>query len=112
LPHRWKCDNPGFQASDSVWLKATNLATDKPSPKLASKHHSPFRIKDRLSDLMYQLKLPAHWKIHNVFHVNVLSEAQPDMIPNCTNPAPPPVKVNDEDFWVMERYMDAWWFCN
>jgi hypothetical protein len=80
--------------------------------KLASKHHSPFRIKDRLSDLMYRLKLPAHWKIHNVFHVNVLSEAQPDMIPNCTNPAPPPVKVNDEDFWVMERYMDAWWFCN
>jgi transposase InsO family protein len=71
---RWKHNNPGFQVGDSVWLKATNLATNEPSPKLVSKWHSPFRIKDRLSDLTYQLKLPAHWKIHNVFHINVLSE--------------------------------------
>jgi hypothetical protein len=34
------------------------------------------------------------------------------MIPNHVNPAPPPVKVNDEDFWVMEKYVDAWWFRN
>jgi hypothetical protein len=109
---RWKCDNPGFQVGDSVWLKATNLATDEPSLKLASKRHGPFQIKDRLLDLTYRLELPAHWKIHDVFHVNVLSKAQPDMIPNHVNPAPPPVKVNDEDFWVMEKYVDAQWFHN
>ena len=80
--NRWKCDNPSFQSGDLVWLEATNLATDEPSPKLASKCHSPFRIKDKLSDLTYRLELPTHWKIHNIFHVNVLSEACPDMILN------------------------------
>jgi len=107
---KWKCDNPSFQVGDSVWLEATNLATNEPSPKLASKHHSPFRIKDKLSDLTYRLELPAQWKIHDVFHVNVLSEATPDMIPNRVNPAPPPVKVNDEEFWVIEKYLDSQWF--
>jgi hypothetical protein len=72
----WKHENPGFQVSDSVWLEATNLATDELSPKLASRHHGPFRIKDKLSDLTYRLELPAHWKIHNVFHVNVLIRSQ------------------------------------
>ena len=104
---KWKRDNPSFQVRDSVWLEATNLTTDEPSPKLASKRHGPFRIKDKLSDLTYQLELPAQWKIHDVFHVNVLSEATPDTIPNCVNPAPPPVKVNNEEFWVIEKYLDS-----
>jgi len=50
---KWKCDNPSFQVGDSVWLKATNLTTDKPSLKLTSKCHGPFQIKDKLSDLTY-----------------------------------------------------------
>jgi hypothetical protein len=74
-----------------------NLTTDEPSPKLSSKQHRPFQILDRLSDLTYHLELLPHWKIHNIFHINVLSEAKPDMIPNQTNLPPPLVKVNDED---------------
>ena len=109
---KWKRDNPSFQVGDSVWLEATNLATDEPSPKLASKHHGPFRIKDKLLDLTYRLELPTQWKIHDVFHVNVLSEATPDTILNRVNPAPPPIKVNDEEFWVIEKYLDSRWFRN
>ena len=55
---KWKGENPGFEVGDSVWLKATNLVTDEPSPKLASKHHGPFKIKEKLLDLTYRLKLP------------------------------------------------------
>jgi hypothetical protein len=61
---------------------------------------------------MYQLTLPVKWKIHDVFHVNVLSEAVSDTIPHQRKPTPPPVKVNDEDFWVMEKYIDTQWFRN
>jgi hypothetical protein len=104
---KWRCGNPGFEVRDSVWLEATNLMTDEPSPKLASKWHRPFQILNRLSDLTYCLKLLPHWKIHNIFHINVLSEVKPDTIPNQMNPPPPPVKVNNEDFWVMEKYIDA-----
>ena len=107
---KWKNKNPGFEVGDSVWLEATNLSMDEPSPKLASKRHGPFKIKDKLSDLTYRLELPARWRIHDVFHVNVLSEAKPDTIPRRRQPAPPPVKVNDEGFWVMEKYVNAQWF--
>jgi hypothetical protein len=34
---KWKGDNPGFQVGLLVWLEATNLSMDEPSPKLASK---------------------------------------------------------------------------
>ena len=105
--NKWKNDNPGFEVGDSVWLKATNLSTDEPSPKLVNKRHGPFKIKDKLSDLTYCLELPACWRIHDVFHVNILSEAKPNTIPRHWQPAPPPVKVNDEDFWVMEKYVNA-----
>ena len=104
---KWKGKNPGFEVGDSVWLKATNLATDEPSPKLASKCHRPFKVKEKLLDLTYCLELPPRWRIHDVFHVNVLSKAKPDMIPQCQQPAPPPVKVNNEDYWVIEKYLDA-----
>ena len=104
---KWKNKSPGFKVRDLVWLKVTNLLTDEPSPKLTSKRHSPFKIKDKLSDLTYHLELPMRWRIHNVFHVNILSEAKTNMILQRRQPAPPPVKVNDEDFWVMEKYMDA-----
>ena len=78
---KWKGENPGFKVGDSVWLEVTNLSTDEPSLKLVSKHHGPFKIKEKLLDLTYCLKLPPQWRIHNVFHVNILSEAKPDMIP-------------------------------
>ena len=101
-----------FQAGDLVWLEATNLSTDELLPKLASKRHGPFPVKDKLLELTYQLELPTHWKIHNIFHVNVLSEAKPDTIPNCQNPPPPPVKINDKDYYVIEKYIDMQWFQN
>jgi hypothetical protein len=109
---QWRHDNPGFEIGDTVWLEATNLSTNEPSLKLASEHHGPFQIREKLLDLMYQLELPPLWKIHDVFHVSVLSEVKPDTILDCRNLAPPPIKVNDEDFWVMEKYIDACWFCN
>ena len=46
--NRWRRENPGFEVGNCVWLEATNLATDKPLPKLASKWHRPFQIKDKL----------------------------------------------------------------
>jgi len=85
---------------------------DEPSLKLASKRHGPFRIKEKLSDLTYRLKLPPHWKIHNIFHVNVLSEAKLDMIPKHMNPPPPLIKINGEEYWVINKYIDAQWFRN
>jgi hypothetical protein len=89
-----------------------NLSTDKPSPKLASRHHGPFRIKEKLSNLTYQLELLPQWKIHDVFHVSVLSKAKAYAILNCWNLPRPLVKVNNDDFWVIEKYVNSQRFRN
>jgi hypothetical protein len=55
-----------FKEGDQVWLEGHNLHLDRPSAKLAPKHHGPFTITKVLSPITYQLKLPHQWKIHDV----------------------------------------------
>jgi hypothetical protein len=62
-----------FKEGDQVWLEGCNLHLDQPSAKLAPKRHGPFTIKRVLSPITYQLTLPHQWKIHDVFHVDLLT---------------------------------------
>ena len=40
--------------------------------KLANKYYGPFHIIEKINDVSFRLALPAHWKIHNAFHVSLL----------------------------------------
>ena len=62
-----------YQVGDQVWLDGRNIKTYYPTAKLAPKRHGPFPIKKALSTITYQLTLPEQWKIHNVFHVDLLT---------------------------------------
>ena len=62
-----------YKQGDQVWLEGHNLRIDQPSTKLAPKRHGPFKIKKVLSPITYQLELPVQWKIHDVFHANLLT---------------------------------------
>ena len=52
------------------WAQHQNLSSNC---KLALKCHGPFPIKRALSTITYQLTLPEQWKIHDVFHVDLLT---------------------------------------
>ncbi len=56
-----------------VWLEGVNLRTHYPTSKLAPKRYGTFPIKKVLSDISYELELPAQWKIHPVIHANLLT---------------------------------------
>ena len=63
----------GFKEGDQVWLEGMNLRLSHPSAKLALKQYGPFKVLKEISPIVYRLKLPPHWTLHNVFHVSLLT---------------------------------------
>jgi hypothetical protein len=57
---------------DDVWLEAKNLAV-KGSRKLLPKRYGPFKVLKHIGVVAYRLKLPPTMKVHDVFHIDLLS---------------------------------------
>lgn len=49
----------------------------------------------KISDLVYQLKLPKTLRIHDIFHVSLLERYREDTIPGRKNEPPPPMITPD-----------------
>ena len=96
-----------YKIGDQVWLEGRNLQIDWPSAKLAPKRHGPFRIKKVLSPIVYQLELPSQWKIHDVFHVDLLTPYRETELhgPNFTRP--PPDLINGEEEYEIEEIIQS-----
>ena len=62
-----------YQLRDKVWLEGTNLAISHSEKKFKPRRYGPFIITQVISDIVYRLVLPSHWKIHNVFHTSLLT---------------------------------------
>jgi hypothetical protein len=63
----------GHEVGDLVWLEGMNLRFSHPTAKLAPKRYGPFKITKAVSPVVFQLELPGHWTIHNVFHASLLT---------------------------------------
>ena len=85
-----------------MWLKATNLHLNYPSRKLAPKQQGPFEISQVLSLLTYCLRLPATWKIHNVFHTTLLSLYKETEAHGPNFSKPPPDLIGTEEEYEVE----------
>jgi hypothetical protein len=96
-----------FKEGDYIWLEGRNLHLDVPSTKLAPKHHGPFLIKQVLSPITYQLTLPGTWKIHDLFHVDLLTPYIETEFhgPNYTRP--PPDLVQGAEEYEVETILDS-----
>ena len=96
-----------YQAGDQVWLEGRNLRIDQPSAKLAQKRHGPFKVKKVLSPITYQLELPPQWKIHDVFHTDLLTPYHETKLhgPNFTKP--PPDLIDGEEEYEIEEILQS-----
>jgi len=104
-------DAPKFEVGDRVYLEGTNIRTKQPSKKFAPKRYGPFKIREKIGDLNYRLQLPDNWKIHDVFHVTLLTKARADTIPGRVQfppPLPPvlPPRTYEEEFEI-ERIVNS-----
>ena len=92
-----------YKTGDLVWLEGRNLQIDRPLTKLAPKRYGPFKIGKVLSPITYQLELPPQWKIHDVFHADLLTPYHETELhgPNFTRP-PPDLIDGEEEYEVKE----------
>jgi hypothetical protein len=96
-----------FKEGDYVWLEGRNLHLDVPSTKLAPKRHGPFPIKRVLSPITYQLTLPGTWKIHDVFHVDLLTPYVEMEFHGPNYMRPPPDLVQGEEEYKVEKVLNS-----
>ena len=95
-----------FQKGDLVWLEGHNLKIDQPTSKLATKQYGPFPVAQVLSPVTYQLTLPEQWKIHSVFHVDLLTPYKETVFHGDNYTRPPPDLVNNEEEYRVEQILN------
>ena len=104
--------NPGnkrfrpYQKNDQVWIEGTHLKTLYPSAKLAPKRYGPFKVLKQLSPAVYEIKIPHQWKIHNVFHANLITPYKETAMHGPNYSRPPPDLVDGEEEFEVEQIID------
>ena len=95
-----------YQKGDQVWLNGHNIKMYHPTGKLVPRRHRPFPIKRVLSPIDYQLTLPEQWKIHDVFHVDLLTPYRETEFHSTNYNRPPPNLVGEEEQYEVEQVLD------
>ena len=114
ITHKWAQEvmiarKPGlaykkFEVGDKVWLDARNLHL-KTTHKLTPRQLGPFEIIEEILPVVYKLRLPEAWCIHNVFHASLLTLQV--ITPEYGTPADPPLPefVDGESEFEVENIL-------
>jgi hypothetical protein len=91
-----------FQVGDKVWLATSHLRfspAHNAKRKLQPRFFGPYPVKKVLSDVAYELELPAKFRIHPVIHISHLKANADGTLDFPSRPdyvAPPPPEVEEE----------------
>jgi hypothetical protein len=94
-----------FKRGDQVWLDSRNLKTIY-HKKMKPKREGPFEITDVLGPVTYRLRLPASWRIHNVFHATLLKQYKENDIYGANYNQPPPELLEGEEVYEIETILN------
>ena len=75
--------------------------------KLRSLREGPFVIQEVLGPLVYRLRLPRQWRIHDVFHASQLSPYRTTAVHGPAFAEPPPDIIEGEEEWEVEKILDS-----
>ncbi|CCM07132.1 uncharacterized protein FIBRA_09468 [Fibroporia radiculosa] len=105
-----KCNKEKFveyKPGQRVWLEATNLKGLHPKAKLGPKRYGPFTIDQKLSLVVYRLKLLPKWKIHPVFHTGLLYPYSETTMHEKNYLQPPPELIKNQEEFEIECIIDS-----
>src|SRR6266571_7379182 len=86
---------PTFEVGSLAFVKAKYFHSTRPSKKLSEKNLGPFEIIAQPGTHSHTLRLPDTMRaIHPVFHVSQIEPSIPNIIPNRTQPLPPPIEID------------------
>ena len=94
-----------FKQGDQVWLDLQNLKTHY-HKKMKPKRDGPFTITEVLRPVIYQLNLPATWRIHNIFHATLLRLYKENEVYGANFPEPPPELLEGEEVYEIETILN------
>ena len=94
--NRGRLAAPEFEIGDQVMLSMKNIGTVRPTTKFDIRHSGPYTVLNRIGSHAYRLKLPDSFKIHDVFHVSLLSAYRQPTYPGQHEEPPGPVEVTDQ----------------
>jgi Chromo (CHRromatin Organisation MOdifier) domain len=94
-----------MEEGDQVWLEAKNFKA-KGAKKLMPRRYGPFKITKKISPVAYQLNLPQSMKIHNVFHIDLLSPYKETEAYGTPYTRPPPDIKEGEEEYEVEAILD------
>ncbi|KGM92045.1 uncharacterized protein PADG_11836 [Paracoccidioides brasiliensis Pb18] len=104
-------DNPHeFNVGDQVYLNTKNLKTRRPNKKLDSKFAGPFQIRAKIGPQSYQLDLPRHFQIHDVFHISLLKPHKMSQINENrqhTRTSDEQWTTNNDNDWEIDEILDS-----
>jgi hypothetical protein len=73
-----------------------NITTARPTKKLDIRQSGPYKVIERIGSHAYRLQLPPSAKIHDVFHVSLLTAFRPPKYPGQAAEPPGPVEITDD----------------
>ena len=105
--NRKRLPAPQVQQGTKVWPDARHIRTTRPSQKLDWKRLGPYTVIRKVSPYAYELELPRSLRIHPVHHVSLLDPGADDPLPGQVVTPPPPVEVEGDQEYQVERVEDS-----
>ncbi|KXN82003.1 Chromo domain protein LHP1 [Leucoagaricus sp. SymC.cos] len=97
---------PTFEIGQKVWLNNKNLPLYRKYRKLMPKREGPFEIIDKKSPVVFKLRLPPQWKIHDTFHASLLVPHTENFLYGQHHERPPPELEEGEETYEVEAIVN------